>query len=204
ESVKIDAYIKGLSKNIKGEVTSSGPANLNEAVCMVHKLMEQKIQAKHEREMEENKRKWENFQSSNGIRGNYKDNSRYQQNNQRQGNARAMTTASIEGNTPTRQPPMCNHCFVHHTIMLVPVRFSAISVERLGTRKGHTRNHYPKKNNPQGGNASGRAYVIKDADKQGTNVVMGMFLLNNRYASILFDSGSDKSFVNTRFIHLIQ
>ncbi|GJU35453.1 hypothetical protein Tco_1183807 [Tanacetum coccineum] len=57
ENVKIDAYIRGLSENIKGEVTSSKPANLSEVVRMVHKLMEQKIQAKHEREMEGNKRK---------------------------------------------------------------------------------------------------------------------------------------------------
>nr|GEW64631.1 hypothetical protein [Tanacetum cinerariifolium] len=38
-------------------------------------------------------------------------------------------------------------------------------------KKGHTRNHCPKKKKPQGGNASGSAYVIKDADKQGPNVV---------------------------------
>nr|GEU59220.1 hypothetical protein [Tanacetum cinerariifolium] len=31
ESMKVDAYIQGLSENIKGEVTSSRPANLNEA-----------------------------------------------------------------------------------------------------------------------------------------------------------------------------
>ncbi|GJX27792.1 putative reverse transcriptase domain-containing protein [Tanacetum coccineum] len=31
ESVKVDAYIRGLTDNIKGEVTSSKPANLNEA-----------------------------------------------------------------------------------------------------------------------------------------------------------------------------
>ncbi|GJY12507.1 putative reverse transcriptase domain-containing protein [Tanacetum coccineum] len=38
----------------------------------------------------------------------------------------------------------------------------------------------------------------------GPNVVTGMFLLNNRYARVLFDSESDKSFVNTRFSHLID
>nr|GEX13285.1 hypothetical protein [Tanacetum cinerariifolium] len=38
--VKVDAYIWGLTDNIKGEVTSSKPANLNEAVCIAHKLME--------------------------------------------------------------------------------------------------------------------------------------------------------------------
>ncbi|GKA12570.1 putative reverse transcriptase domain-containing protein [Tanacetum coccineum] len=51
----------------------------------------------------------------------------------------------------------------------------------------------------------GRAYAIKDTDKaQGPNVVTGMFLVNNRYASALFDSGSDMSFVNTSFSHLID
>ncbi|GJS06849.1 putative reverse transcriptase domain-containing protein [Tanacetum coccineum] len=42
ERVKVDAYIRGLTKNIKGEVTSSKPANLNEAVRIAHKLLEQK------------------------------------------------------------------------------------------------------------------------------------------------------------------
>nr|GEU78453.1 retrotransposon protein, putative, Ty3-gypsy subclass [Tanacetum cinerariifolium] len=70
--------------------------------------------------------------------------------------------------------------------------------------QGHTRNHCPKKNKPQGGNASGRTYVIKDADKQGLNVVTSTFLLNNPYASILFDLGFNKSFVNARFSLLID
>nr|GEX33466.1 hypothetical protein [Tanacetum cinerariifolium] len=71
--------------------------------------------------------------------------------------------------------------------------------------KGHTRNYCPKKKNPQGEEARRRDYVIKEANKdQGPNVVMGTFLLNNCYATVLFDSGSDKSFVNTSFSHLID
>ncbi|GKD77801.1 hypothetical protein Tco_1340422, partial [Tanacetum coccineum] len=54
ERVKVDAYIRGLTDNIKGEVTSSKPANLNEAVRMAHKLMEQKSQARNERILEGN------------------------------------------------------------------------------------------------------------------------------------------------------
>ncbi|GJR00728.1 putative reverse transcriptase domain-containing protein [Tanacetum coccineum] len=66
-------------------------------------------------------------------------------------------------------------------------------------------NYCPKKKDPQGEEARGRAYVIKDTEKQqGPNVVTGTFLLNNRYATVLFDSGSDKSFVNTSFSHLID
>ncbi|GKA19016.1 putative nucleotidyltransferase, ribonuclease H [Tanacetum coccineum] len=76
--------------------------------------------------------------------------------------------------------------------------------QKVQAKKGHTRNHFLKKNKPQGGNASGRAYVIKDADKQGPDVVTGTFLLNNCYAYVLFDLGSDKSFVNARFSHLIN
>ncbi|GJX82694.1 putative reverse transcriptase domain-containing protein [Tanacetum coccineum] len=99
ESVKIDAYIRGLTDNIKGEVTSSKPTNLNEAVCMAYKLMEQKLEARNERILVGNKRKWENFQSGNSSgKSNHKDNScQCSQNNQKQGNARAMTTAPNEG-----------------------------------------------------------------------------------------------------------
>ncbi|GKG14202.1 putative reverse transcriptase domain-containing protein, partial [Tanacetum coccineum] len=50
----------------------------------------------------------------------------------------------------------------------------------------------------------GRAYAIKDAERKGLNVVTGMFLLNNHYASVLFDSGFDMSFVNTRFSSLLD
>ncbi|GJX06489.1 putative reverse transcriptase domain-containing protein [Tanacetum coccineum] len=138
-----------------------------------------------------------------------------------------MTTAPSEGNTPTRPLPLCNCFFVHH---VGPCMIQCHKCGKVGHKaryckeknvatsanaqpvwtcydcgeQGHKRNNCPKKNQPQGRNASGRAYVIKDADKQGPNVVTGMFLLNNRYASVLFDSGFDKSFVNTRFSHLID
>ncbi|GJR58756.1 putative reverse transcriptase domain-containing protein [Tanacetum coccineum] len=65
ERMKVDAYIRGLTDNIKGEVTSSKPVDLNEAVCMAHKLMKQKSQARNERILENKKRKWESLQSGN-------------------------------------------------------------------------------------------------------------------------------------------
>ncbi|GJV13582.1 putative reverse transcriptase domain-containing protein [Tanacetum coccineum] len=57
EKKKVEAYIRGLPENIKGETTSSRPVVLNEAVRMAHTLMEQKLQAKAERIAESNKRK---------------------------------------------------------------------------------------------------------------------------------------------------
>ncbi|GKF25238.1 putative reverse transcriptase domain-containing protein, partial [Tanacetum coccineum] len=40
--------------------------------------------------------------------------------------------------------------------------------------------------------------------QQDLKVVTGTFLLNNRYATALFDSGTDKSFVSTNFSTLID
>ncbi|GKA07624.1 putative reverse transcriptase domain-containing protein, partial [Tanacetum coccineum] len=69
-----------------GEVTSSKPADLNEAVRMAHKLMEQNSQARNERILEGKKRKWENLQGGNSSgKGNQKDNScQTLQNNQKE------------------------------------------------------------------------------------------------------------------------
>nr|GEY74332.1 putative reverse transcriptase domain-containing protein [Tanacetum cinerariifolium] len=66
--------------------------------------------------------------------------------------------------------------------------------------QGHTRNRCPKKvKQEEVREARSRAYAIKDAKTQGPNVVTDTFLLNNRYAFVLFDFGSDRSFVDTRF-----
>ncbi|GJZ65834.1 putative reverse transcriptase domain-containing protein [Tanacetum coccineum] len=189
---KIEAYIQGLTDNIKGTVFRSKPTSLNEAVRMAHALMEQKAQARIERIAKGNKRKWEGSQGGNNgnNRNNNRDNTRHnQQNNQRQGNARAMTTAPAEQGGYTRNKPLCNRCRKHH----------------FGYCKGHTRDYCLKKRDPRGEEPRGRAYVIIDTEKQqGPNVVTGTFLLINRYATVLFDSGSDKSLVNTSFSHLID
>ncbi|GJT10117.1 putative reverse transcriptase domain-containing protein [Tanacetum coccineum] len=55
------------------------------------------------------------------------------------------------------------------------------------------------------GNAPTKVYVVGNAGTNpDSNVVMGTFLLNNRYASILFDTGTDRSFVSTTFSSLID
>ncbi|GJW43165.1 putative reverse transcriptase domain-containing protein [Tanacetum coccineum] len=77
--------------------------------------------------------------------------------------------------------------------------------------QGHFRSDCPKlKNGNQGnragnGNAVARAYVVGSAGTNpNSNVVTGTFLLNNRYASILFDTGADRSFISTAFSSLID
>ncbi|GKB00481.1 hypothetical protein Tco_0828474, partial [Tanacetum coccineum] len=53
---------------------------------------------------------------------------------------------------------------------------------------------------PRNGNVVARAYVVGMAGTNlNSNVITGSFLLNNRYASILFDTGVDRSFASTAF-----
>ncbi|GJR42836.1 putative reverse transcriptase domain-containing protein [Tanacetum coccineum] len=71
--------------------------------------------------------------------------------------------------------------------------------------QGHTRNRCPKKvKQEEVGEVRSRAYDIKNAEPKGPKVVTGTFLLNNHYAFVLFDSSSDRSFVNTRFSSLLD
>ncbi|GJT08014.1 putative reverse transcriptase domain-containing protein [Tanacetum coccineum] len=71
---------------------------------------------------------------------------------------------------------------------------------------GHRKRDCPKlKKNEQGGNTHGAVYKLGAVDaQQDPKVVTGTFLLNNRYATALFDSGADKSFVSTNFSTLID
>ncbi|GJY26428.1 putative reverse transcriptase domain-containing protein [Tanacetum coccineum] len=63
-----------------------------------------------------------------------------------------------------------------------------------------------KTGNQTGGNGvTAKAYAIGGGGKNpDSNVVTGTFLLNNCYATMLFDSGADKSFVSTTFSALLD
>ncbi|GJX69573.1 putative reverse transcriptase domain-containing protein [Tanacetum coccineum] len=77
----------------------------------------------------------------------------------------------------------------------------------------HFKRDCPKLKNKDGGNgnAQGWVYAVGNTEKNGnasrnpdSNVITGMFLLNNCYASTLFDTGSDRSFISTAFSSMID
>nr|GEV20600.1 hypothetical protein [Tanacetum cinerariifolium] len=71
--------------------------------------------------------------------------------------------------------------------------------------RNHDRSLCPKLADQRGRNATSRAYALREAEQgQGPNVVTGTFLLNNRYAKVLFDSSSNMSFINYGLSHLID
>nr|GEY35972.1 putative reverse transcriptase domain-containing protein [Tanacetum cinerariifolium] len=79
--------------------------------------------------------------------------------------------------------------------------------------QGHFKNNCPKlgnrnqgnQNHAGNGNAVARAYGLGTArGNPDANVMTGTFLLNNQCALILFDTGTDKSFVSTAFSSLIN
>ncbi|GJV24392.1 putative reverse transcriptase domain-containing protein [Tanacetum coccineum] len=81
----------------------------------------------------------------------------------------------------------------------------------LAIRPGHFRSNYPKlkngnqRNRAGNGNAIAKAYAVGTAGiNPNSNVVMGTFLLNNRYALILFDTDASRSFISTAFSSLIN
>ncbi|GJT02397.1 putative reverse transcriptase domain-containing protein [Tanacetum coccineum] len=68
----------------------------------------------------------------------------------------------------------------------------------------HIKKNCPKLKNHGNGNgngtAKGRAYALGGRDASpDSNVITGTFLLNNRYVTILFDTGADRSFVSNTF-----
>ncbi|GJW42388.1 putative reverse transcriptase domain-containing protein [Tanacetum coccineum] len=154
EQVKVEQYIRGLSKNIRGDVTSSRPAGIDEAVRMAYQLMGQIIQDKTDEVSEGEKRKGEGDRGGRGD--NRRDYNRRQ--NQRRANAGAMTNAA------------------QMTTEVCP------KVE-------DTKN-------------AGDCWKCGKCGR--SKVITGTFLLNNRYATALFDSGADKSFVSTNFSTLID
>ncbi|GJY06553.1 reverse transcriptase domain-containing protein [Tanacetum coccineum] len=87
---------------------------------------------------------------------------------------------------------------------------NAVTCYECGVQ-GHFKKECPKFKNGNRGNQRGnenapaKVYVVGNARTiPDSNVVTGTFLLNNRYASILFDTGADRSFVSTTFSSLID
>nr|GEY29545.1 hypothetical protein [Tanacetum cinerariifolium] len=95
---KIEKYVHGFPERIKGNITSSKPATLHDAINMARELVEQAVQGRATRIGKSNKRKWEDHQrntnSNNPNNNNNNNNNRNQNNNHHQQQNRRQETAS--------------------------------------------------------------------------------------------------------------
>nr|GFC43270.1 hypothetical protein [Tanacetum cinerariifolium] len=71
---------------------------------------------------------------------------------------------------------------------------------------GHFKRECPKLmnnnygNQGENGNAPAKVYGVGNSGTNpDSNIITGTFLLNNQYASIIFDTGADRSFMSTAF-----
>ncbi|GKB94711.1 putative reverse transcriptase domain-containing protein [Tanacetum coccineum] len=195
EEEEIQRYILGLPDSIQGKVTSAGPTRLQDAIKLANSLMDQKVRVFAARQAE-NKRRLEN---------NPRDNHVQQPPYKRPNVARAYTTGPSEKREYAGTLPLCKKCKFHHT------RPCTAKSKTARRKQGHYRSECPKLKNQNHGNevgnyeSSGRVYTLGGGEaNQDPNVIIGTFLLNNRYTSILFDTGADRSFVSTTFSSLID
>ncbi|GJS33111.1 putative reverse transcriptase domain-containing protein [Tanacetum coccineum] len=107
----------------------------------------------------------------------------------------------------------CKNAVVVPTTQRAPVVNQRVPTCFECGRQGHYRNECPKLKNQNRGNKSrkkiekarGKAYVLEGGEANpDSNVVTDTSLLNNHYASMLFDSGADQSFVLTTFSTLLD
>ncbi|GKF03722.1 putative reverse transcriptase domain-containing protein, partial [Tanacetum coccineum] len=216
-------YIGGLPDMILGSVKASKLKTMQEVIEFTTELMEDKTHAYAERQAER-KRKYDDLPQNNQNQ---------QQQNRRQNTSQAYAACNSDRKPYEGSKPLCAKCNCHHEAGPCPPRCSNCNrVGHLARdcriRPANNNNNYRNNNNNnnnyrnnnnnqrlklnnndhgnQAGNnrAQAKVYAVGNAGANPDNVVAGTFLLNNRYAYILFDTGADKSFVSTAFSTLLD
>ncbi|GJT17891.1 putative reverse transcriptase domain-containing protein [Tanacetum coccineum] len=101
--------------------------------------------------------------------------------------------------------PLCPKCNYHHDGLCAPKchkcnRVGHLACDCRSPANANTANNQRGIRTAGNVNAPAKVYVVGHAwTNPDSNVVMGTFLLNNRYAPILFDTCTDRSFVSTAF-----
>ncbi|GKB76476.1 putative reverse transcriptase domain-containing protein, partial [Tanacetum coccineum] len=189
ESNKIERYVGGLPDIIHGSVVASKPKTMQDAIEFATELMDKKI-CTFAKCQSENKRKQDDNQ---------------QQQNKRQNTGKAYTARFGEKKPYRESKPLCSKCNYHHDGQCAPKCYKYNRVGHLArdyrsTANANTDNNQKGTEAGGNGNAPPKVYAVGRAGTNpDSNDVTGTFLLDNRYASILFDTGADRSFVSTAF-----
>nr|GEU77889.1 hypothetical protein [Tanacetum cinerariifolium] len=177
EEDRVERFIGGLPDNIQGNVIAVNPARLQDAIRIANQLMDKKLQASV---MLVRCRKMPNTRSR-----------------------ASMTHEEVE------ELVVCR--VAEEMEAREAVRNLEILNENGDEQEGNFRKYCPKlrcqnRGNKTGGNkVTAKAYAIGEGGTNpNSNVVTGTFLLNNCYDSMLFDLGTDISFLSTTFSALLD
>ncbi|GKA24034.1 putative reverse transcriptase domain-containing protein [Tanacetum coccineum] len=203
---KVEKYIGGLPDSIQGSMMASKPKPLQEAIELTRSLMDQKL-------LTYPLYKRQNVAKAYVVRTG--ENREYAGTlplcNKCKFYYNGLCTAKC-----TNYKRVGHLARYYRSPTAVNTQRAPRAVQKTGTcfecgSQGHFKRDCPKLKNQNRGNAAGngeargRAYALEGCEPNpDLNVVTGTFLLNNRYASILFDIGVDRSFVPTTFSSLID
>ncbi|GJQ98262.1 putative reverse transcriptase domain-containing protein [Tanacetum coccineum] len=234
ETEKVDKYISGLPDNIYGNIKSVRPKTLDETIELANHLMDQKLRTYAERQSDNKRKADDSSRNNHGHqqqpfkRQNVAKvyNMGTGEKKPYRGSLPKCTKCHFYHNVPCTQK--CHKCnkvghFARDCRSSGNTNVANTQKGNGATPKGngcfeceapgHFKRYCPKLNNKDGGNgnAQGWVYAVGNAEKRGnasgnpdSNVVTGTFLLNNHYASILFDTGADRSFISSAFSSLID
>ncbi|GJS66475.1 putative reverse transcriptase domain-containing protein [Tanacetum coccineum] len=182
EEDKVERFIRGFPDNIQGNVIAAEPTKLQDAIRVANNLMDQKLKG-YARSTENKRRLDNNTRDNRGHQSVFK-----RQNVRGQNVARAYTAVNNERKGPRYFRKDC----------------PKLRNQNRGNKTGNK--NVNKTENQTGGNeATSKAYAIGGGGTNpNSNVVTGMFLLNNCHASMLFDSGANRSFVLSTFSALLN
>ncbi|GJT94385.1 putative reverse transcriptase domain-containing protein [Tanacetum coccineum] len=233
ETEKINKYIRGLPDNIYGNVKSSKPKTLDETIELANDLMDQKLRtyaekSDNKRKADDSSRNNHGHQQQPFKKQNVAKvyNMGTGEKKPYGGNLPKCTKCHFHHNGPCTQK--CHKCnkvghfacdcrSTGNTNVVNTQKGNKAAPKGNGCFEcgapGHFKRDCPKLKNKDGGNgnAEGWVYAVGNAEKRrnasgnlDSNIITGTFLLNNHYASILFDTGADRSFISTTFSSLID
>nr|GEV62003.1 hypothetical protein [Tanacetum cinerariifolium] len=202
EDDRVERFIGRLPDNIQGNVIVANPTRLQDSIRIANQLMDKKLQGYAARSAENKIRIKSNPRDNRGQQLSFK-----RQNTAGQNIAKAYPARNNERKGYVGSFPYCNKCKLHHeglcTIRCGNCKKIGHQTRDFRNRGNKTRNKTVNKT--EGNEVTAKAYAIgRGGTNPDSNVVTCTFLLNNCYASMLFDSVADRSFVSTTFSALLD